>query len=131
MLARRVSFCVEARTPASRERYGHLVLLSLVSARPQMRGLPHIAENFKIEIFEARFLNCYNRQHSRHSSRSSDGCSGLAHALPLTAHLSDATQDRGLFSLWVRVVHLVCSLQLGVTCCSMDPKLGSTFKVDT
>ena len=23
-----------------------------------MRGLPHIAENFKIEIFEARFLNC-------------------------------------------------------------------------
>ena len=26
-------------------------------SQPQMRGLPHIAENFKIEIFEARFLH--------------------------------------------------------------------------
>ena len=50
MLARRVSFCVEARTPAWRERLGHLVLLSSVSiCLVWMRGLPHIAENFKIE----------------------------------------------------------------------------------
>ena len=38
MLARRVSSCVEARTLASRERYGHLVLLSSVSAWPFQQG---------------------------------------------------------------------------------------------
>ena len=29
-----------------------------------MRGLPHTAENFKIEIFEARFLNCSDPVHA-------------------------------------------------------------------
>ena len=28
--------------------------------QPSMRGLPHIAENFKIEMIEARFCNCPN-----------------------------------------------------------------------
>ena len=38
MLARRVSFCVEARTLASRERYGYLVLLSSVSVGSFQQG---------------------------------------------------------------------------------------------
>ena len=36
---------------------------------------------------------------------------------------SDATQNRGLFSLWVRVVLLVCFLQIEGICCSTGPIL--------
>ena len=61
-------------------------------------------------------------------TRSSDVRPGLM--LSLTAHLSGATQDTGLFSSWIRVVLLVCRLQLGGTCYRMDPKLGSTSNVD-
>ena len=61
-------------------------------------------------------------------TRSSDRRSGH---LSLTTHRPGTSQDRGLFSLLVRVVLLVCPLQLGNTCYSMDPKLRSTFKVDT
>ena len=62
-------------------------------------------------------------------TRLSDGCSGLMLFLS-QARLPGNIQDRGLFSLRVRVVLLVCPLQLRCSCCSMDTKLGGTFKVD-
>ena len=60
MLALRVSSCVEARTPASRERYGHLVLQSSVSAWPSQQGASagfHTSLRIsRVNFFEARFL---------------------------------------------------------------------------
>ena len=44
---------------------------------------------------------------------------------------SDARLGRGLCTLWVRVVQLVCLLQIEGICCSTGPKHGRTFKVGT
>ena len=67
MLARRVSFCVEARTPASRVRYGHLVLLSSVSAWPFLQGASHRCVGFhtllritRLKFLKRVFCNCSN-----------------------------------------------------------------------
>ena len=56
MLARRVSLCVEARTPASRERYGHLVLLSSVSAWPFQQGARCAGFHTLLRISRLKFL---------------------------------------------------------------------------
>ena len=61
MLARIVFFCVAARTPASRERHGHLVLLSSVSAWP-FPGASHRCAGFhtlqRLKFLKHVFCNC-------------------------------------------------------------------------
>ena len=74
MLARRISLCVEARTPASRERYGHLVLLSSVSAWPFQPRASHGCAGFhtwlgisRLKLFEAVKFN-YASHATTHSN---------------------------------------------------------------
>ena len=54
--AQKVFFCVEARTPASRERYGHLVLLSGVTVWSFQQGASHRCAGFHTLLRISRLI---------------------------------------------------------------------------